>query len=99
MLWSASKIAAELDLASPNAARSLMDSLNVQAVYLGPGRGRGYRWRPEDIRRAIDARAVGKPPERRNNRRQRETIFDLGLTVTEQMAALMDIGASRGRRQ
>lgn len=98
MLWSAARIAQELDLASPKAARSLMASLGVTAIFLGPGRGRGYRWRPNDIQRALDAREVGKPEIKRNVRR-RETVFDKGLSVNEQMAALMQIGTAAGAAQ
>lgn len=97
MLWSAARVAEELDLASPRAVRGLMDSLGVAAVYLGPGRGRGYRWRPEEIRRAIESREVGKP-EKKANRRRRKTVFDQGLSVGEQMAALMSLGTPGARQ-
>ena len=93
MLWSAARIAQELDLASPKAARSLMAALGVTAIYLGPGRGRGYRWKPDEIERALDARKVGEP-EKKKNVRRRETVFDKGLSVNEQMAALMKMGTA-----
>lgn len=97
-LWSAERIALELDLLnratgkpSAKAARSLMEALGVKKIYLGPGRGRGYRWRPTDVFAAIEAREVGKVQKAKQPRR-RETVFDRGLSVAEQMAALLQIG-------
>lgn len=103
-LWSAERIALELDLLnratgkpSAKAARSLMEALGVKKIYLGPGRGRGYRWRPSDVFAAIEAREVGKVQKAKP--RRRETVFDRGLSVAEQMAALLQIGAPPAGRK
>ena len=91
-LWSAARIAEELDLPSGRAARSLMETLKVKAIYLGPGRGRGYRWRPGDVLAAIEARTVDKP-KKKARKIKRATVFNQGLSVSEQMEALQRLGA------
>lgn len=98
MLWSAKTVARELDLLSPRAVKKLMESLGVQAIFLGPGRGRGYRWRSEDIRQALESREVSSPGKKQNLRR-RETVFDQGLTVSQQIAALMQLAEQNSKGQ
>lgn len=90
VLVNADSIAEALGLSSAKAAQSLMSDWRVPFTNLGPGRGRGLRWRWADVEKAIKKHTVtmqeAKPKKR--TKKDPDDIFSLG-SVKEMKAAIM----------
>jgi hypothetical protein len=55
---------AEMFSCTPSAAVKLMKLWKVPTIYLGPGRGLGYRWREQDVLASLNTREVGTEAKR-----------------------------------
>lgn len=62
---------------TPSAAVKLMKYWKVPTIYLGPGRGLGYRWREQDVEAIVNAREIGNLDKKKNTRKKKSSIFNL----------------------
>ena len=76
MLFNKNQVA-EFLACTPSAAQKLMKEWKVPTIYLGPGRGLGYRWKKDDVEAAVNKKEVNVNPNQSRKRRKKSDIRNL----------------------